>query len=139
MREKISPQTEMVLGVLSSSRCHLTAEEILGSLDGIGTATVYRALDHLTELGYVRRLSLGKKKAVYECTRKPHMHFVCDRCGQVYDIEADLSGMIGEAAKCCSHQVTWSEVTAHGICKACRAAEAEAIASTEHPIKLSTN
>lgn len=121
MKERISPQTAMVLGVLSESKCHLTADEILDSLDGIGVATVYRALDHLTELGLVRRLSLGKRKAVYEYKRQSHMHFVCKRCGKVYDIAADLSGMIAETARCCGHQVKWSEVTAHGICKECSA------------------
>ena len=121
MRDKISPQASLVLGVLCERRCHLTAEEILSSLNGIGTATVYRALEHLTELGLVRKLSVGKKSALYEYVRREHMHFVCWKCGRVFDVAADFSGMIGEAAKCCGHQVNWSEVTAHGICQTCRA------------------
>ena len=119
MSERMSAHTRTVLNVLSARRCHLTAEEILARADGIGTATVYRALDHLTESGRIRRLSLGKKSAVYEYIRDAHMHFVCSRCGAVYDIQADLSGMIREAAKCGGHQVDWSEITAHGLCSAC--------------------
>ena len=119
MSERMSAHTRTVLNVLSERRCHLTAEEILARADGIGTATVYRALDHLTESGRIRRLSLGKKSAVYEYIRDAHMHFVCSRCGAVYDIQADLSGMIREAAKCGGHQVDWSEITAHGLCGAC--------------------
>lgn len=126
MKERISSQTATVLGVLSESNCHLTAEEILDRLDGISTATVYRALDHLTERGLVRRLSLGKKKAVYEYVRQAHMHLVCRRCGQIYDIAADLSGIVAEAARCCGHQVNWSEVTAYGLCRNCRAPEEKA-------------
>lgn len=126
MREKMSAQTQMVLNVLASQRCHLTADEILSYLDGIGKATVYRALDTLTEAGKIRRLSLGKKSAVYEYIRNEHMHFVCNACGCVYDIAADLSGMVREAAKCCGHEVNWGEVTAHGVCKACRAAQEQA-------------
>jgi len=94
MSTRISAQAKTVLNVLAERRCHLTAEEILASLDSIGTATVYRALDHLTELGLIRRLSLGKKSAVYEYVRDSHVHFVCNRCGQVYDIQADFSGMV---------------------------------------------
>ena len=105
MSERMSAHTRTVLNVLSERRCHLTAEEILARADGIGTATVYRALDHLTESGRIRRLSLGRKSAVYEYIRDAHMHFVCSRCGAVYDIQADLSGMIREAAKCGDHQV----------------------------------
>ena len=119
MSERMSAHTRTVLNVLSERRCHLTAEEILARADGIGTATVYRALDHLTESVRIRRLSLGKKSAVYEYIRDAHMHFVCSRCGAVYDIQADLSGMIREAAKCGGHQVDWSEITAHGLCSAC--------------------
>ena len=119
MNVRISTHAKAVLAVLSEKRCHLTAEEILASLDQIGTATVYRALDHLTELGYIRRLSLGKKSAVYEYIRDSHVHFVCSRCGKVYDVSADFTGMTREAAKVCGHHVNWAEVTAHGMCSAC--------------------
>ena len=119
MNGRISAQAKTVLTVLKEKRCHLTAEEILAELENIGTATVYRALDHLTELGHIRRLSLGKKSAVYEYIRDSHMHFVCAKCGMVYDIPADLSGMVREAARCCGHEVEWAEVTAHGTCSAC--------------------
>ncbi|HIU15777.1 MAG TPA: transcriptional repressor [Candidatus Ventricola intestinavium] len=122
MKTRISPQAQMVLGVLSQRCCHLTAEEILGSLEGIGAATVYRALERLTELGLVHRLALGRKSAVYELVRGNHMHFVCRRCGGVFDIPADLSGMVTEAAKCCGHQVQEADVTAFGVCKDCRSA-----------------
>lgn len=124
MSERMSAHTRAVLSVLSERRCHLTAEEILSQMDGVGTATVYRALDHLTETGQIRRLSLGRKSAVYEYIRDAHMHFVCDRCGAVCDIGADFSGMIREAAKCSGHRVNWAEITAHGLCSACAQAEA---------------
>ena len=121
----MSSQAKAVLSILAQTRCHLTAEEILVQADSIGTATVYRALDHLTEMGLVRRLSLGRKSAVYEYVREPHMHFVCRKCGGVYDIHADLSGMIREAARCCGHSVDGSEVTAYGLCSACGAIKEE--------------
>ena len=123
MNARISTQAKAVLAVLADKRCHLTAEEILESLDSIGTATVYRALDHLTELGIIRRLALGKKSAVYEYIRDSHMHFVCSRCGKVYDVKTDFSGMSSEAAKLCGHHVNWTEVTAHGVCSSCQPEE----------------
>ena len=123
MNGRISSQARAVLSILAQKRCPLTAEEILSQSDNIGTATVYRALDHLTELGLVRRLSLGKKSAVYEYVRDPHMHLVCRTCGAVYDIPADLTGMVREAARCCGHSVDFAEVTAYGTCSACAAKE----------------
>ena len=125
MSGRISAQAKTVLEVLASKRCHLTAEEILASLDHIGTATVYRALDHLTEMGLIRRLSVGKRSAVYEYIRDQHMHLVCSRCGSVVDVQADMTGMIREAARCCGHLVDFAEVNAHGVCKACCEEEAK--------------
>lgn len=119
MGERISAHTRTVLGILAAERCHLTAEEILQRAEGIGMATVYRALDTLTEKGQIRRLALGRKSAVYEYIWDSHMHFVCDRCGGVYDIAVDLTGMVREAARCCGHRVERSEITAHGVCGAC--------------------
>ena len=129
MSERISSQARMVLGVLSGERCHLTADEIMGRLSGVGGATVYRALDKLTELGLVRRLSLDRKSAVYEYVRKAHVHLVCSRCGRVHDVAVDLSGMIAETAKVCGHSVDRSDVTAYGVCKDCLAREAEGFQS----------
>ena len=132
MAERISPQARMVLDVLSGERCHLTAEEILCRLDGIGTATVYRALDHLTDLGLVRKLSLGRKSAVYESVRDEHIHFVCVRCGRVHDVPADLSGMVREAARLCGHQMLRSDVTATGVCQACLAEDRDIQSINNH-------
>ena len=132
MKERISPQANMVLSVLAGERCHLTADEILSRLEGVGGATVYRALERLTQLGLVRRLSLSSpngRSAVYEYVRREHMHLICTRCGQVHDIAADLSGLIAEAAKLCGHHVDRSDVTAYGVCKDCLAREAEGFPS----------
>lgn len=123
MRETVSAQAQRVLDVLSAERCHLSAEEIQARLGGVGTATVYRALDRLTQLGLARRLCAGGKSVLYERAREEHMHFVCVRCGRVHDIPADLSGVAREAAKVCGHQAEWSEVTARGVCKDCLARE----------------
>ena len=131
MSERISKQARAVLNVLAKSRCHLTAEQILESLDCIGVATVYRALDLLTERGLIRRLSLGRKSAVYEYVRDAHIHFVCSSCGAVYDVPADLSGIVREAARCSGHDSCWAEVTAHGLCSTCAAEKAEAKTSVQ--------
>ena len=115
MKAEISAQAQTVLDILAEKRCHLTADGILEGLDGIGTATVYRALDHLREMGLIRRLSLGKKSAVYEYIRTNHMHFVCEQCGSVYDIQAAFTGTAAEAAKCLGHRLHRCEVTDPGV------------------------
>ena len=72
MKAKISAQAQTVLDILAAKRCHLTADEILEGLDGIGTATVYRALDHLTEMGLIRSIAgrgvRGRNASGTRCT-----------------------------------------------------------------------
>ena len=120
MSTRISTQARAVLNVLAQKRCHLTAEEILDSLDNIGTATVYRALDHLTELGMIRRLALGKKSAVYEYIRDSHVHFVCTGCDAVMDMhQIPLPTELGAGCNGC--QVEGCQLTFTGLCSNCQA------------------
>ena len=63
--------------------------------------------------------------------KKPHIHFVCSSCGAVYDVPADLSGIVREAARCSGHDSCWAEVTAHGLCSTCAAEKAEAKTSVQ--------
>ena len=111
-----------VLQVLSSEKVHLTAEEILDQLDDVGRATVYRALDRLCEEGIINRLSLESGTSVYEYVRKPHMHFVCRKCGKLYDIPVPMTDILEQTAAGSGHTVQKIDVTAYGICTACQQA-----------------
>lgn len=119
MSERISQQAKLVLDILSGEYCHLTADEIQTRIPGGSAATVYRVLEQLVSMGKIRKLALGDRKAVYEYARKPHLHFVCNRCGSISDIPVDLTGIATEAARCGGHEVQWSDTTAHGLCRDC--------------------
>ena len=122
-REKITLLMHRVLQTLSASRVHLTAEEILECLEGVGRATVYRALDRLCEQGLINRLSLESGTSVYEYVREPHMHFVCRECGNLYDIPAEFTSSLEQIMTKCGHSIVKTDVTAYGVCKNCRMAE----------------
>jgi len=121
MNTRISTQARAVLKVLQDKRCHLTADEILESVSSIGTATVYRALDHLTELGMIRRLALGKKSAVYEYIRESHMHFVCSCCHAIIDIPAVSPGsqIQSQVSQQYGFTVDHHDLTVYGRCAEC--------------------
>ena len=110
---------ERVLQVLSGSPVHLTAEEILKSINDVGRATVYRALDRLTEEGIIHRLSLEHGASVYEYVRKPHMHFRCSQCGKLYDIPGDAGEAIAVAMMQSGHRIERTDVISYGICFNC--------------------
>ena len=115
MKAKISAQAQTVLDILAAKRCHLTADEILEGLDGIGTATVYRALDHLTEIGLIRRLSLREEKRRYTNTSAPITCISCVNSAEACTISRRIYRHGGGSRECCGHRVNWCEVTAHGV------------------------
>ncbi|MDQ2872024.1 MAG: transcriptional repressor [Candidatus Eremiobacteraeota bacterium] len=91
---------------------------------GIGFTTVYRALARLRELGLIAEILLpGADSAYYEPAGDAHAHFRCDACGNVQDINYQISErVIGDLAA--SHGLEVSEVlvSLHGRCINCAAA-----------------
>ena len=89
----------------------------------VGTASVYRALGLLSELGLLRRVSLGEGPAIYELVGPGdhhHHHLVCERCGSTTPFEDErLEAAIARLGERLPHSVTSHEVTLHGTCARC--------------------
>ena len=71
---------------------HFTASELEAAAradgSGISRATLFRALDLLTELGVVERLDLPTGEHAYvPCARAHHHHVICSRCGRTAEVE----------------------------------------------------
>ena len=60
-------------------------EEVRTSLPNVSLDTVYRTLASLEEMGLLMRVGLTSK-ARFDGDLRPHCHFVCTKCGEVYDI-----------------------------------------------------
>ena len=86
---------QAIMDLLSSSRKHLSAEEIYLSVHkvypGIGLATVYRTLELLEQMGFLNRFDFGHGRARYEMAEGPnashHHHLICNECGKVVDYD----------------------------------------------------
>jgi Fur family ferric uptake transcriptional regulator len=119
-----------VIDVLARRGCLMSANDILAELrrDGrrVGFATVYRALETLSELGLVRRVDPGTGSAAYEPLNpsgEHHHHVVCDRCGDVAAFSDDeLERAIDELAARLGRDIESHEVVLRGSCRACRTA-----------------
>ena len=117
-----------VIEVLARHDCLLSANAILAELQperpGMSFATVYRALETLTELGAVRRVDAGTGSAAYEPvdpSGEHHHHVVCDRCGDVTAFADDaLERTIEELSRRLGHEIESHEVVLRGRCTACR-------------------
>jgi Fur family ferric uptake transcriptional regulator len=117
-----------VVDVLAGNDCCLSARDIADELRDrgtrTGTASVYRALDLLHDLGLVQRLDVGDGTARYEPAEpsgEHHHHLVCDRCGRVTAFEDEpLERAIGALAGRVDHAIEAHDVVLRGTCPTCR-------------------
>lgn len=133
---KMTPQRKEILQIFveHSDRRHMSAEDVYGILQArdseIGLATVYRALDLLSELGILVHIDFGDGCARYELnTADPkvhhHHHLICLKCRKVIEFEEDLlEDLEANIAAKSGFQILNHEVKFFGYCKDCREEEA---------------
>ena len=116
-----------VVDMLAGQDCCLSAQEIAENLrsagEGVGTASVYRALDLLHREGLVTRLEVGQGGARYERAHPGgdhHHHVVCERCGTITPFEdRELERAIEQLSRRLRHRVSGHDVLIRGRCRDC--------------------
>lgn len=88
--QKYSRQREAIKNFLAARYDHPAAETIYMSIreefPNISLGTVYRNLALLSEMGEIRKISIGSGPERYDGNTEPHYHFVCKCCGSVLDL-----------------------------------------------------
>ncbi|MBR2519928.1 MAG: transcriptional repressor [Selenomonadaceae bacterium] len=130
---KMTPQRKQILQIFIEHPEHLSAEDVYGILreqdSEIGLATVYRALDLLSDLGVLVKIDFGDGCARYELnTADPtvhhHHHLICVKCKKVIEFEDDLlEDLEATISKKSGFQILNHEVKFFGYCKDCQAAD----------------
>ena len=121
---KTTRQKEAILRVLMSTRSHPTAdtiyEEVRKEMPHISLGTVYRNLRQMKERGEIIELNFFGHLSRFDSNNAPHYHFVCERCGAVYDIDSPIDQALNNkiAAKT-GFLVTGHSLEFHGLCKEC--------------------
>lgn len=86
-----SHQRDEILAYLQSMRAHRSATEIYDAvrekIPNISLGTVYRNLGQLVEMGKIITVETHDKFVYYDGYIKPHTHFVCRECKQIFDFE----------------------------------------------------
>jgi Fur family iron response transcriptional regulator len=82
-----------VAQVILSRPQHLSAEQIIAAIRGIGSrvskATVYNTLNLFCERGLVRTVEVDPSRQFYDSTIEPHHHFYNMETGELVDIPVD--------------------------------------------------
>ena len=129
--ERYSKQRELILDVLKSRKDHPTAEmlynEIAQEMPGIGIATVYRNLASLYKTGKIQKIETMQGEADrFDGDLRPHIHFECSKCNEIYDIFLDeeenteLNDKLTELTKIINADFTSSKIVLKGLCQKCK-------------------
>ncbi len=127
-RIPITPERRSLIERLASVSDHFDAEELYVTLrvEGlpVSRATLYRTLDLLVDVGYLRRFTLERGKARYEKLEgnEPlHGHLYCTACGAVVDFPVPtLEAWRRKAWEDYGFKAGLPELKMAGLCQGCQ-------------------
>jgi Fur family peroxide stress response transcriptional regulator len=86
-----TPQRYAVMAFLMEQAGHPTAAEIFEAVNRVdprsSRATIYNNLRDLVQAGLVREVAVEGRSARFDAKGMKHHHFICDRCGNVEDVD----------------------------------------------------
>ncbi len=117
-----SKRRDALVEVLTRAERPLSIGELLEAaskrIDGLGVATVYRAVGALLEDGWIEAVEIPGEPTRYERADKGHHHhFQCERCERVFDVAGCLENLRKLAPP--KFRVREHAVTLYGLCAAC--------------------
>jgi Fur family transcriptional regulator, peroxide stress response regulator len=124
---RCTPQRFAVMAFLMEHNRHSTAAEIFEAVNRVdprsSRATTYNNLRDLVQAGLVREVAIEGRAARFDAKGMRHHHFICDRCGNVEDIEwfdvpRPASRSLGKRV------LRESELIFRGLCTKCAARHA---------------
>jgi Fur family peroxide stress response transcriptional regulator len=119
---RCTPQRYAVMAFLMEHPTHPTAAEIFEAVNRVdprsSRATIYNNLSDLVKAGLVREVAVEGRAARFDAKGMRHYHFICDRCGDIEDMEwynvpKPASGSLGKRV------LRECELIFRGLCPKC--------------------
>ena len=87
---RLTPQRIAIYKALIGTKSHPSAEMLYENLKNkmpeLSLDTIYRNLATLEEMSLIFRVDNQLECARFDADKTPHHHFICTKCGEVYDI-----------------------------------------------------
>ncbi len=114
------PRVEVMLYLLEH-RTHPNVDtiykDLLPKIPSLSKTTVYNTVQRLSEKGAILRLTIDEKNVCFDGISEPHPHFLCKKCGKIYDLnfvpKANIQLDFSE------HLIDEVSLYYRGICKEC--------------------
>ncbi|HBJ81337.1 Fur family transcriptional regulator [Pseudothermotoga sp.] len=127
---RMTAQREIVLKVFAESgERHLGAEDVYRKLVEkryrISKATVYRTVELLSKLGFLRRLEFGEGIYRYELAAPDaetlHQHIVCKACGEVIEVDEKIvKDLVKNVEAKTGYVINDYDIKFYGLCPKCQ-------------------
>src|SRR5438067_13817281 len=117
-----TPQRYAVIAFLMEQAGHPTAADIFEAVNRVhprsSSATIYNNLRDLVQAGLVREVAMEGRAARFAAKGMRHHHFICDRCGNIedvdwYDVPRPAPASLGKRV------LRESELIFRGLCAKC--------------------
>lgn len=121
----VTPQRLAILNFLDKNKDHPTADQIYKKLKkknpSLSKTTVYNSLDSLAQNKIIKSLTICNSEIRYDIERGMHHHFLCTKCGRIYDIEFKCPNIkrIRAEIESCGHKIDEVHGYFRGLCKSC--------------------
>jgi Fur family transcriptional regulator, peroxide stress response regulator len=123
---RLTPQRDVLLHALSETTGHPTADDLVKQvrkvLPTVSHATVYRNVHELVEAGLIGTLEHSGAAVQFEINPDHHHHFMCQRCGQVWDVYLNQVAVTVDRQRSPLNgfRIDRRDVQLHGLCARCR-------------------
>jgi len=111
-----------VLEFIEQNSDHPTAdriyENLMKKIPTMSRTTIYNTLNLFLEKGLVAPLTITGTEVRYELITNQHHHFLCLKCGRIYDV--DIQCPLSQSKTVDGHQIQEIHGYFKGICKNCR-------------------
>jgi len=126
LKEKgINPSIQRIriLKCLMGNKDHPTAKDIYKKISReiptLSKTTVYNTVKLFADKGILKPIRIKESEARYDIKAYPHPHFMCKKCGNLYDLEKKKL-IIEEKEEIDGHLIEEKCVCYLGTCKNCR-------------------
>lgn len=122
-QKRMTKQKAVVYEVLCSTNTHPTADWIYSEarkrIPDISLGTVYRNLQVLVNDKKIIELNYGKGQSRFDGNPNQHYHFVCNKCGKVYDFVFEGAKVPEDVFQGAPGQIDSYRLECYGTCNDC--------------------
>ena len=115
---------DAILHYLQSTKSHPSAEDVYAAvkpeIPDISLATVYRNLSLFKKQGLAASIATVGGVERFDGNCEPHVHFICEQCGAVQDLDMPLPEALQKSAEShCGGQIAACHLSFTGACRNC--------------------